>query len=589
MQSERKWYGFGFAEMASCLLWLLGSGLLLAFALPASAGPAYAAWERAIREQCLPPAGRSGSDDLARCSTIMMQRAVAEGHIAQAQVDACRAEAKVRQRGRQTEFVAWTRCGLRDAVQASIDSQRPQANARNTGRPAGSRTNPAQQRAPGTAQPPQEASAAADKPAVPDVVRLRAPRAGESFASWVAGAYGTCANWSTNRNVGRDFCAQTLLDKGKAHQMVSDAALDTCRSEWERGTRQQSQTLGVYLCAERRSGQELPERSTIIAMRPAPAAPITLKTQGYERPGFVAAVHAGRWTSVPFEEADPPYLLTSLHRLQALCPDAVPESAMARIAQRAQENLSSATKRVFSGKGSLADLGSVLMVVDAVLKSGEDCSRSPTDYAREACVAEREQALQVPPSEPAKHDVALLFKQYRCGANTKQYAENLALVPLLPKGRLGAMRWLAQEPDKAKSALAGRVYAQCRRQAGEGVAEGWCACYAKKFSRVSVSSYVTAEQLAAVPKNAFVDGPGFAPADIHDCNDLEDPITLWRRTHKPYTTACLASSQPVTGSLTPGLQACTYRTAWGSISLREKSCSASIPSTRWGDEPVICQ
>lgn len=584
MQTTR--VGIGNAGMACGLVEFLFSVCLSAIPLPASAGPAYASWERGIRAECQ-AAGRSGGDR-SGCFALMMERAVAEGHLTQGQVDDCRAQEQMRQRGRQVELAAWTRCGLRNAVQASIERPRPQAQARNSGKPSVARNETEVAAAP-AAPPTREATARAGTPTAPDGPRLRAPRAGESFASWVAGAYGTCANWSTNRNLGRDFCAQTLLDRGKTHQLVSDAALDTCRSEWERGPRQQSQTLAVYLCAERRSGQEQPGRSTILAMRPAPEAPITLKAQGYQRPGFVAAVHAGRWTSVPFEEADPPYLLTSLHRLQALCPDAVPQSAMARIAQRAQENLAGATKRVFSGKGSLADLSSVLMVVDAVLKSGEDCSRSPTDYAREACIAEREQALQVPPSEPAKHDVALLVQQNRCGANTKQYAENLALVPLLPKGRLGAMAWLAQEPDKAKSALAGRVYAQCRRQAGEGVAEGWCACYAKKFSGVSVSSYVSAEQLASVPKDAFVDGPSFAPQDITECNDLQDPITLWRRTHKPYTTACLASSQPVTGSFTPGLEACTYRTAWGSISLREKSCPASIPSTRWGDEPVTCQ
>lgn len=156
MQTTR--VGIGNAGMACGLVGFLVSVCLSAISLPASAGPAYASWERGIRAECQ-AAGRSGGDR-SGCFALMMERAVAEGHLTQGQVDGCRAQEQMRQRGRQVELAAWTRCGLRNAVQASVERPRQQAQARNSGSPSVARNETEVAAAP-AAPPSGEATARA--------------------------------------------------------------------------------------------------------------------------------------------------------------------------------------------------------------------------------------------------------------------------------------------------------------------------------------------------------------------------------------------------------------------------------------------
>lgn len=714
MQLKRTWCKFSRTKLAA-FFFLLGHGFMLTIALPAAAGPAYAAWERATRAECLSP-GRAGSDALSRCSTAMMERAVAEGHLTQAQVDSCRAQEEVRQRGRATEFAAWTRCGLRDTVQASIDSPRPQTHAQ--GRPAGSRPNPAQPVAP-LAQPPQETTARAETPAMASVAapgepsrlktngiyldwyqsaavncktdtpngrsacakilidralserRLRqtdlstcgqaeappvtgsgrsaqieevkrqaaarkAAAIGDAAARDWEGIGSSCnlaalvkstfaavgppaterlggplrdhenlapekfeAHWFTQivrvctgegqRDRPRDYCARRTLELGVSHNRLSSAALDSCRAAASQSG--EPDYLAVYACIERAGLIETAKGSTIVKAIP-PRGRATATPPGLKRPDIIAALQVGDWAHLPLREvSDGNYYLNAFVELGSACPSAEHEIAAMRVATAQVANTRLALDRVASGGGDKHDLGKLLVFAGKILAPPPDnCDkhlRSPSLH--QMCMNERDAFFAPPPSPEAVHDVALILRQGCTTPALRGLSTNLVSALTMPSHSFGSMNWTK---GTARASEYEGVFDNCRRQAGDGVADGWCACYTRNYSAVSTGGTRTpAEAVQHVRSSAFFGNNFFNPGDLERCEPARKDISAWRQgqAKTPQTSACLLSQVPLAGALQPGVKACRYRTAWGEIELRQTNCPQTLQTNQWGSEPVTCQ
>lgn len=716
MQSKRTWCKFSGAKLASRLSLLLGHGFMLVIALPAAAGPAYSAWERSIRAECLSP-GRGGSDDLSRCSTTMMERAVAEGHLTQAQVDSCRAQEQVRQRGRATEFAAWARCGLRDTVQVSIDSARPQTNAQD--RPAGSRPNPAQPVAP-VAQPPQDTTARAETPAMPSVAAPGEPSRLKTEGTYVDWHQSTTRNCKTDTSNGRSACAQTLIDRalsegrllqtdvsgcgqaeapaptgsarsaqideikrqaaarkamalgdaavrdwegvgsscklaalvkntfaavgpptvlmpggpsrdpqdqqverfdarwfaqvvrvchgegqrdrprdycarraldlGVSRNRLSSAALDTCRAAATQGG--EPDYLAVYACIERAGLIETARGSTIVTAIPSRLRAGT-PPPGLKRPDIIAALQAGDWAHLPLRDvSDGNYYLNAFVELGSACPSAEHELAAMRVAATQVANTRLALDRVAKGGGDQHDMSKLLVFAGKILAAPpDDCDkylRNPSLY--QMCMKEREAFFSPPPSPQAVHDVALLVRQQTCTTPAlRSFTANLVTALTLPSHSLGAMNWAL---GTARAAEYEGIFANCRRQAGDSAADGWCACYVRNYSAVTAGGTRTpAEAVQHVRSSAFFGNNFFDPGDLPRCETARKDISSWRqaRASAPQASACLLSQAPLADALQPGTRACRYRTAWGEIELRQTSCPQTLQTNQWGGELVTCQ
>ena len=716
MQSMRTCFKFKRAKLASCLFLLLGFGLMLVVPLPAAAGPAYAAWERAIRAECL-SSGRGGADELSRCATTMMERAVAQGHLTQAQVDACRAQEQVRQQGRATEFAAWARCGLRDAVQASIDSPKPQTNAQ--GRPAGVPPNSALPAAP-LPQPAQQTTARAETPATASVAtsgepsrlktegtyldwyqsaavncktdspngrsacaqilidralserRLRqtdlstcgqaeappvtlsgrsaqieevkrqaaarkAAAIGDAAARDWEGVGSSCnlaalvkstfaavappatvrlggplrdhenlapekfeAHWFTQimrvctgegqRDRPRDFCARRTLELGVSHNRLSSAALDACRTAASPGG--EPDYLTVYACIERAGLIETAKGSTIVKATP-PRGRATETPPGLKRLDIIAALQVGDWAHLPLREvSDGNYYLNAFVELGSACPSAEHEIAAMRVAAAQVANTRLALDRVASGGGDKHDLGKLLVFAGKILAPPPDnCDkhlRSPSLH--QMCMNERDAFFSPPPSPEAVHDMALIVRRQGCTTPAlRGLATNLASALTLPSHSFGSMNWAK---GTARAAEYEGIFDNCRRQAGDGAADGWCACYTRNYSAVSTGGTRTpAEAVQHVRSSAFFGNNFFNPGDLERCEPARKDISTWRQgqAKAAQTSACLLSQVPLADALQPGVKACRYRTAWGEIELLQTNCPQTLQTNRWGSELVTCQ
>ena len=205
------------------------------------------------------------------------------------------------------------------------------------------------------------------------------------------------------------------------------------------------------------------------------------------------------------------------------------------------------------------------------------------------CLTSARPSFSPPPSPDAKQDVALLLRRQNCGTpQLRSFSLNLGTALTLPSHSFGAMNWAA---GSARAAEYEGIFENCRRQAPDGVADGWCACYIRNYSEAaSGSAAAPAEALQQVRSSAFVGSNFFDPGKLQRCESCTpghqhmapDPGPA------PQDSACLLSATPLAGALQPGTQACRYRTAWGEIEVRRTNCPLSLQTNQWGGETVAC-
>ena len=152
------------------------------------------------------------------------------------------------------------------------------------------------------------------------------------------------------------------------------------------------------------------------------------------------------------------------------------------------------------------------------------------------------------------------------------------------------MSWSLSSPKAAEYET---IFQNCRRQAGEGVADSWCGCYARKYSQAQSGTRASpVEVMAGAKSSAFVgeETAWFTPPDLSDCAALRQEVSTWRTWALPSqrVTACLAREGPASNSLSPDMKACRYRTGWGEIEVRQALCAPRLFAHQWGGEPVSC-
>lgn len=532
--------------------------------------------------RCLPQ-HRPTREDFAKCPSELISTALSEGRITQKQIDECYAKLwGTRYRGGEKQAMWSGVCNLKRFVSDSFASATTTKGASTVG---------------GTqhSSPPVgdysgiDPARARSKSTRIEGTPFRTAKPGESFSEWATYAYSACANLPADRQGGgdRDYCPKTVVATALQLGLISDAAITDCRSASQRP--QQSEALSIYNCLERRSFNEMSESSSIVVSGPTSEKTSTLNTTGLAKPTLVSAIHAADWAGVPpSDHLDWVYFLTTFRQIFERCPNIVSKTSVFEAEISITNRNIESIKRARSGQGSSQDIALAAWVVAKGL-SYEDCNRH-IGYEYESCQARNEERDKPLESPEAKRDVKVLLDRYGCGQEISSYASNFRKSQSLKYQQLGARHYIDNMKDAREVAKYRRIFENCAHQAGDGAAHAWCGCYVKGLSLVRGGYANPPEAVTAASHSAFFKGIGYLPSDARECvSSGEVMINTWRSSHTPFTTACLVSSTPATGSATPGLMACEYKTAWGKIIVRDRNCENSISSKTWGDIPIVCR
>lgn len=557
--------------------------LLVLLTEPGLAGQTYNQWESTIMRRCLPQHQRPSREDFAKCPSELISTALSEGRITQKQIDECYARLRGNRFRGSEEQAMWSGgCNLKQVVANSFASPMT-ANA------------PSPIRSTQQSSPPVgdysgiDPARARSKSTRIEGTPFRTAKPGEPFSEWATYAYSACANLPADRQGGgdRDYCPKTVVATALQLGLISDVAITDCRSAPQRP--QQSEALSLYNCLERRSFNEMSKSSSTVVSGPTSEKTSTLNTKGLMKPTLVAAIHAADWAGVPpSDHLDWVYFLTTFQQISERCPNIVSKTSVLELEiSIANKNIES-VKRATSGQGSSQDIALAAWAAAKVL-SHEDCNQH-IDYEYESCQARNEEREKPLESPEAERDVKVLLDRYGCGQEINTYASNFKKSQSLKYQQLGARHYIDNLSNAGDVAKYRRIFENCAHQAGDGAAYAWCGCYVKGLSLVRGGYANPPEAVAAASRSAFFKGIGYLPSDSHEClSSGEVMINSWRSAHTPFTTACLLSSTSATGSTTPGLMACEYKTAWGQILVRDKNCESSISSKTWGDIPINCR
>ncbi|MCA0241243.1 MAG: hypothetical protein LCI02_10295 [Proteobacteria bacterium] len=567
-------------------------------------------WNRALDADCRPtPPGGDGSGMATRCAQAKIDRALAERRLDQAEVDACLAPGPSADSGAATERAARPRdraearraalggpaywawegpggCRLVDRVRTTFAA--PPEDATTT---AATNT---------TTDAAAQARMCSLDPRLPfcrsaESLPLSPPGSrGEPYWRWQAQAYSQCgAQLAAGQP--REHCARRIVEQALAERRAAPAAVDACRARWRAGARDEPEPMSVDQCLLAAALLEQAATSRVVdaaAARPS-SAPPALNVQGLNRPELVAPLYAGDGARVSNDVENTSYALTSFGRLNEACPNLGLAGTAMQIAQAQVRRTQEAVARGVSGRGSAADAATTIAAANEMMKMLPDCERIVDDPPRrEACRAERDSAFQVQRSPPALADASRLIERHGCaGPQMARYARQLADWLLAPPGGRGSLAGLERHPQ---APALNRLFEQCRRQAGDGVADAWCGCYVRSFAGAPRGTRsAPADVLDAAARSAFVGGPlaWYAPPEIAECEPRRQAIDRWRRDQaiaRPVVTACLVQQAPAEVLLQPDLQACRYRSAGGTIELRATQCAPRLLAQEWGSEPVAC-
>lgn len=565
----------------------------------------FADWNDALNDQCREWTDGDAAGRRTRCAQLKIDRALAEGRLDRPEVDACTAvgaaaaapptrSTSARQRELMDSrmaglggpaYWAWEGhggCLLAQRVRSTFSD--PDAS------PAFA--------AKGATVPEAQARArlCETDPRLPFCRGAAALPGGreQPYWRWQSQAYSQClAQPAAGR--ARDHCARSVVERALSEGRAAPAAVDVCRTHWQAGARNEPEMMAVDQCllALALLEQAASSRVAEAAAGPAPGGPPRLNLQGLNRPDLVVPLYAGDLAKVPAGAEDLRYMLTSFGRLNESCPNLGLAGTAMQIAQAQVRQTQEAVARGLSGRGSAADAMSALGAANEMMKTMPDCDRILDDQPRrEACIAERDSAFQVQRSPAAVTDATRLIEHHGCGSvQMTRYAQQLSAWLLAPPSSRGSLAGLDKHPQAP--ALA-RLFENCRRQAGNGVADTWCGCYVRNFANAPRGTRsAPADVLDAAAHSAFIGGPQawYAPPDIGDCQPHWPAIERWRREQalgRPVVTACLMQQQPADVVLAPDVRLCRYRSAAGVVELRAAQCPARLHTHEWGSEAVPC-
>lgn len=103
--------------------WLLTMGLV-SCGVMAQTSP-YAKWEQARQAECDRAATGNAIEDMSRCATRKIERALANGLLQKAEVDSCLDQGRQRRGRGSAELGAWSVCGLQDKVRRALQPTTP--------------------------------------------------------------------------------------------------------------------------------------------------------------------------------------------------------------------------------------------------------------------------------------------------------------------------------------------------------------------------------------------------------------------------------------------------------------------------------
>ena len=549
----------------------------------------YGDWLEAFDNQ-----GCRGNDvERNACAEKILATALAEGRLAQAEVDACRAPpaarpprnaraAEIQQRRmeslppnlRNRERGAWeiwrlkTRdCQLETRVSASF-TDRSHIPSRMQNRPA----------TPGDRDCGLNV---VDPPRCNFADALVKP----GYERWEARAHEQCVRRDPLARSERGYCTRKVIERALAEKQIAKPVYEQCQRAAAAGGD------AVNLCLEARAILDRVGTSKIVSKR-TPAAPPRVDLSGYKQPALIRAIQHRDWSNAPFAERA--YGVTLFMRLGAACPNLGHADTLPRLIQRWQNAPRETAARLLSGQGTARDLTQLLIDAEQIFGGLENCDRLPAfSYEREQCEQNRSARRNTPASPDGEHDARRWLATNACASPAAtHFSQRLTEWLFLDDAARGSMSWAANHPRRRELTA---LFDHCRVQAGDGVADAWCGCYVREFStiRQDDTRFRNAAVLAANRASAFV-GEGawfnlFGGADR--CDAHAERIAQWRRgqSARPRVTACLVAQAPAPERLTPDSKACRYRTAWGEILLYDTACRDRLYAHQWGSEPVACQ
>jgi hypothetical protein len=527
-----------------------------------------------------------------RCAESMIARALDEGRLAQAEVDACKppaeqtrsqnsrfdelqrrraamAEAQLgkRERGAWDFWNSDVGCRLKDKVAASFTDRGI--------RPSWMKNQPT---------PPGDRDCGlniVDPPRCDFADALVKP----NYQRWESRIYRECADADPRTQTGKPSCAQQIIERALAENRITAQAYERCRRAEVAGG------ASVYQCLTGLAIREQATQSRIVS-RSSPPRPPNIDTRGYQQSALLSAIARADWVNAPVVEPD--YALTLFARLHNACPNLGYAELLPRLAQREINASRDAAGRVLSGQGTAQDTWRILSDAGKTFGGLENCERMPAfSWEREQCERERAQRRDTPPSPDGEHDAKRWLAKNACTSPaTTHFGKRLAEWLFLDDSARGGMNWAAGHPRRAEFMA---LFDTCRLQAGEGAADAWCACYARQYRLVNPDNtiYRHPDLLAAARQSAFIgDASGwYTPTNIDTCNPYAERLEQWRKLQRPRprVTACLVAQKPAPERLTPGVLACRYRTAWGEIEFHDSACRDRLYAHQWGGETVTCK
>lgn len=535
----------------------------------------YGDWLEAFDHQ-----GCRGNDaERDACAEKILATALAEGRLAQAEIDACRAPpaarpprnaraAEIQQRRmeslppnlRNRERGAWdiwrlkTRdCQLETRVSASF-TDRNHIPSRMQNRPA----------TPGDRDCGLNV---VDPPRCDFADALVKP----GYEHWEARAHEQCVRRDPLARSERGYCTRKVIERALAEKQIARPAYDRCLQAQQQGGEP------INLCLEAHAIRDRVSSSRIVSRKPERAAP-RVDFGGYRKPAVLHAIQHREWSNAPFAERD--YGVTLFVRLGAACPNL----GYAEVTPRLADHLS---------RTRASNPAQLLIDLAGTFGGLENCERKPAfSHEREQCERDRETRRNTPPSPDGEHDARRWLAKNACTSPaTTHFGQRLTEWLFLDEAARGSMNWAATHPRRRELTA---LFDHCRTQAGDGGADAWCGCYARQFAaiRQDDTRFRNAAVMDATRASAFVgQNAWFNQFGGDTCGPHEERISLWRRgqSARPRVTACLVAQAPAPERLTPDSKACRYRTAWGEILLYDTACRDRLYAHQWGSDPVACQ
>ncbi|HQT01219.1 MAG TPA: hypothetical protein PL023_13025 [Thiobacillus sp.] len=549
----------------------------------------YGDWLEPLDEQGC----RGNNAERDACAEKIIATALAEGRLAQAEVDACRnpfaaassrnaRTAEIQQRRREAlpselrkpergAWETWRRdtpdCRLESKVSASF-TDRSKSPSRMQNRPA----------TPGDRDCGLNV---VDPPRCDFADALVKP----GYEHWEARAHEQCVRRDPLARSERGYCTRKVIERALAEKQISKSVYEQCRRAAAAG----GDTVNI--CLEARAILDRVGTSKVVSKR-TPAAPPRVDLSGYKQSALIRAIQHRDWSNAPFAERA--YGVTLFMRLGAACPNLGHADTLPRLIQRWQNAPRETAARLLSGQGTARDLTQLLIDAEQIFGGLENCDRLPAfSSEREQCEQNRAARRNTPASPYGEHDARRWLTKNACASPvTTHFSQRLTEWLFLDDAARGSMSWAANHPRRRELSA---LFEHCRLQAGDGVADAWCGCYVRQFAAIQQDDtrFRNAAVLAANRASAFVgDGAWFNQFGGGDaCSAHTERIAQWRRgqSARPRVTACLVAQTPAPARLTPGTEACRYRTAWGELLFYDTTCRDRLYAHQWGSEPVACQ